>query len=262
MDRIDPTPARGARREGHAPAAPDPAPDYTPRRSARAEGPATIANCAEDYASAAPDRASIDRHVRNEVRRLGRRSGATLAVVATLAALALTGCSTDSGNTAKRIVESAEPTATGDGADPSTPHTDVPADEPTDDSTDALGLDDTAAYEGGVEISLSKFTRGTSSEWAAPENTPYVKFSITFENKGKETADLNTVSLSCQRAEAPGEEIFDSEHGLDGLPMTHLLPGRSVTSPVACSLPADETYLQVEVSPGLADTAVFSGHIK
>ncbi|MCQ6250891.1 DUF4352 domain-containing protein [Streptomyces malaysiensis] len=221
--------------------------------------PATIENCAEDYKSGGPDRASMDRHVRREVRRLGRGT-TTLAIVATLAALALTGCSTDPGDTAKRIVESAEPTATGAGAEPTAP--DVPADEPDQDSSDALGLGDTAKYDGGVHISLSKFTRGTSSEWAAPENTPYVKFSITFENKGKETADLNTVSLSCQRAEAPGEEIFDSEHGLDGLPMTHLLPGRSVTAPVACSMPVDESYLQVEVSPGLADTAVFSGHIK
>ncbi|TMU98080.1 DUF4352 domain-containing protein [Streptomyces sp. DASNCL29] len=253
------TPAPGARREGHAPAAPDPAPDYTPRRSAMAEGPATIENCAEDYASGATARASIDRHTRNEVRRLGRGTTA-LAAVAALTALALTGCSTDSGDTAKRVVEAAEPT----GADPSTPDADVPADEPTEDDTspDALGLGDTAEYDGGVKISLGKFTRGTSGPYAAPENMAYIRFNITFKNTGDETADLNTVSLSCQRAEAPGEEIFDSEHGLDGLPMTHLLPGRSVTAPVACSLPTDESYLQVEVSPGLADTAVFSGHIK
>ncbi|MER8158141.1 hypothetical protein [Streptomyces sp. NPDC094472] len=225
--------------------------------------PATVENCADDYKAGAPDRASVDRRVRNELRRLGRR-GATLAVVAALAALALTGCSTDSGNTAKRIVESAEPAETGDGADPSTPDADVPADEPTEDDTipDALGLGDTVEYDGGVEISLGKFTRGVSSEWAAPENTAYIRFNVTFKNTGDKTADLNTVSLSCQRAEAPGEEIFDSEHGLDGLPMTHLLPGRSVTAPVACSLPADEDYLQVEIAPGLADVAVFSGHIK
>ncbi|MEV5770106.1 hypothetical protein AB0L49_02380 [Streptomyces antimycoticus] len=223
--------------------------------------PATPERCAEDYASGASNRADFDRRLRNEMRRIGRGT-ATLAVAAALTALALTGCSTDSGDTAKRIVESAEPTATGDGADPTTP--DAPADEPTQDDTspDALDLGDTVEYEGGVHISLGKFTRGTSGPYAAPENTAYIRFNVTFKNTGDETADLNTVSLSCQRAEAPGAEIFDSEHGLDGLPMTHLLPGRSVTAPVACSLPADEDYLQVEIAPGLADTAVFSGHIK
>ncbi|MEU8723540.1 hypothetical protein [Streptomyces antimycoticus] len=223
--------------------------------------PATPERCTEDYKAGATARASIDRHARNAARRLGRSTTA-LAVVAALAALALTGCSTDSGDTAKRIVESAEPSETGDGADPTTP--DAPADEPTQDDTspDALGLGDTVEYEGGVHISLGKFTRGTSGPYAAPENTAYIRFNVTFKNTGDETADLNAVSLTCQRESSPGVEIFDSEHGLDGLPMTHLLPGRSVTAPVACSLPADESYLQVEIAPGLADVAVFSGHVK
>lgn len=224
--------------------------------------PATPERCAEDYKAGATARASIDRHARNAARRLGRGTTA-LAAVAALAALALTGCSTDSGNTAKRIVESAETSATGDGADPSTP--DVPTGEPDDSPDDgmiALALDDTASYEDGVNLSLSGFKRGTSGPYAAPENTPLIRFSITFENKGDKAADLSGVSLTCQRESSPGEEIFDSEHGLDGIPATRLLPGRTNTVPVACSLPADEDYLQVEVSPGLADVAVFSGHIK
>lgn len=74
MQNPSPTPpAPGVRRDEHMPAAPNPAPDYTPRRNTMAEEPATIANCAEDYASGAPDRANLDRHTRNEVRRLGRR---------------------------------------------------------------------------------------------------------------------------------------------------------------------------------------------
>lgn len=73
MQGTDPTPPQGARREGHAPAAPAPAPDYTPRRSTMAEEPATVEGCAEDYASGATARASVDRRVRNEARRLGRR---------------------------------------------------------------------------------------------------------------------------------------------------------------------------------------------
>ncbi|NUH35283.1 hypothetical protein HUF15_00615 [Streptomyces samsunensis] len=217
---------------------------------------ATVEACREDFATGAEARAQLDRAAKAKATRLGLGT-TTLAVVAALTALALTGCSTDPGDTAKRIVE---PTATGSGANPSTP--DIPADEPDQDTSDALGLGDSAEYESGVEISLGKFTRGVSSEWAAPENTPYVRFNVTFKNRGNESADLNVVSLTCQREELPGEEIFDSEHGLDGLPMTHLLPGRSVTAPVACSMPADESYLQVEVSPGLADTAVFSGHVK
>ncbi|NEW74996.1 hypothetical protein [Streptomyces rhizosphaericus] len=234
MQGIDPAPASGARREGHAPAAPDPAPDYTPRRSAMAEGPATIENCAEDYKTGTTARASIDRHARNAARRLGRGTTA-LAVIAALAGIALTGCSSDSGDTAKRIVESAEPSATGDSADPSTP--DVPTGEPDDSPGDgmiALALDDTASYEDGVEISLSDFKRGISSEWAAPGDTPYVQFSITVENTGNDTADLSGITLDCQREDSTGEEIFDTDKGLDGIPTTHVLPGRTVTTPAAC----------------------------
>ncbi|MBP8532379.1 hypothetical protein, partial [Streptomyces sp. MK37H] len=232
--------------------------------SAKATEEATVDACREDYATGAEARAELDSASKAKAARRGLARGATtLTIAAALAALALTGCSTDSGNTAKRIVESAEPSATGDGADPSTP--DVPTGEPDDSPDDgmiALALDDTASYEDGVNISLGGFKRGTSGPYAAPENTPFIRFSITFENKGDKAADLSGVYLTCQRESSPSEEIFDSEHGLDGIPATRLLPGRTNTVPVACSLPADEDYLQVEIAPGLADVAVFSGHVK
>ncbi|MGW5691507.1 hypothetical protein ACWEWX_11250 [Streptomyces asiaticus] len=193
------------------------------------------------------------------------RSRIALAAVAALTISGLTAC----GNSdLPSRVTGTPASASSRPADDATP----PADETTEDSEDVdtsdddgmvdLGLTDTAKYDGGVEVSLSRFTRGISSEWAAPGNTPYVKFNVTFKNGGDEAADLSGVTLSCQHGDTPGEEIFDSEHGLDGIPTSHVRPGRTVTAVVACEMPKAETYLQVEVQPGLADVTVFSGDIK
>ena len=54
------------------------------------------------------------------------------------------------------------------------------------------------------------------------------------------------------------EAIYDD--GLDGLPDTRILAGRSLTVPWACELPKDETFLQVEVSPDWeSEEAIFAG---
>lgn len=142
-----------------------------------------------------------------------------------------------------------------------TPATETPAAEEAEDK--AIGLTDTATYQDGIEVSLSGFTRGVSSEYASPENTPYIKFTVKVTNGAKKTLDLNELYIACQYGDEgkEGEEIFDE--GLDGAPMTHLRPTRSITAPIACELPKAESYVQIEVAPSdESETAIFAGKAK
>lgn len=126
-----------------------------------------------------------------------------------------------------------------------------------------FGLTDTVSYENDVEVSLSKFTRGTSGAYASPENTPYVKFTVKVVNGSKKTVDTTSMMVTCSYGEdgQSSESIFDE--GLDGSPATKLLAGRSLNVPWGCELPEGERVLQVEVSPDFeSEAAIFTGNVK
>lgn len=130
-------------------------------------------------------------------------------------------------------------------------------------SGDSYSLNDTVAYENDVEVSLSGFGRGVSSEYAAPENTPYVKFTIKVVNNSDATVDANEMTVNCVYGDQgkEGEAIYDE--GLDGLPDSKILAGRSLSVPWACELPKKETFLQVEVAPDWdSEESVFAGDVK
>jgi hypothetical protein len=137
------------------------------------------------------------------------------------------------------------------------------AEEPSDDGVYAL--DDTVTYESDVDVSLSGFSRAVSGEYASPENTPYVKFTVKVVNGGKETLDATMLTVNCAYGEdgRGSEAIFDSEAGLDGGPETKVLAGRSLSVPWGCELPKGEKLLQVEVAPDFdSETAIFTGSVK
>ncbi|QFQ98159.1 hypothetical protein F9278_20270 [Streptomyces phaeolivaceus] len=137
------------------------------------------------------------------------------------------------------------------------------ASDTASDDDGVFALDDTVIYDSDVEVSLSGFDRGVSSDYAAPENTPYAKFTIKIVNGSDATVDANEMTVDCAYGDEgkEGEAIYDD--GLDGLPETRILAGRSLTVPWACELPKDETFLQVEVSPDYdSEEAVFTGEVK
>lgn len=142
------------------------------------------------------------------------------------------------------------------------------ADDPAagEDSGDtSVDLTAEVEYTDGTTVSLDNFTRGTSGQWAEPAGEPYVAFTIKVTNGGDGTMDLNELYVSCQYGDngRQGEQIFDSDKGLDGGPTTHLRPGRSITTKAACQLPKGESYTQIEVSPGgELQTAIFAGDIE
>ncbi|WJV45544.1 hypothetical protein [Streptomyces flavofungini] len=135
----------------------------------------------------------------------------------------------------------------------------------TDSKDDTHGLTGTAVYENKNEVSLSGFSRGVSGPYASPERTPYVKFTLRLKNGTDKVIDMSALSVLCQYGDEAkdGEQIFDSENGLDGPPQTHLRPGRSITATLGCELPKSQKYLQIEVTPDFeTEAAIFGGKVK
>lgn len=136
-------------------------------------------------------------------------------------------------------------------------------DDAASDDDGVFALDDTVIYDSDVEVTLSRFRRGVSHDYAAPENTPYARFTIKIVNSSGATVDANEMTVDCAYGDEgkEGEAIYDD--GLNGLPETRILAGRSLTVPWACELPKGETFLQVEVSPDYdSEEAVFTGDVK
>lgn len=154
-----------------------------------------------------------------------------------------------------------EPTVTAATDDPTT---ETPAPDPENDGT--VGLTADVEYEDGTQVSLDKFTRGTTGPEGYPENTGYVSFTIDLVNGTSATMDLAAVYVACQygdEEQVTGEQIFDDSRGLGGLPSTHLRPGKSISMKAACELPKDETHVQIEIGPGdELETAVFVGEVE
>lgn len=140
-----------------------------------------------------------------------------------------------------------------------------PEPTPEDTEPEVMGLTDGVSYEDGVEVALSGYKRGTTSEWAAPGNTPYVSFTVKIDNKSAATVDVGTGYFMCFYGEESqeAEQVFDSERGLEGMPSMKLRPGRVAKATVACEMPKGEAYLQVELAPSMdAEVAVFAGNVK
>ncbi|MGW7202034.1 hypothetical protein [Streptomyces sp. NPDC054837] len=146
---------------------------------------------------------------------------------------------------------------------------DTGSDEVTEEATaeeaggDSYGFDDTIVYDNDVEVSLSKFSRAVSSDYAAPENTPYAKFTIKIVNRSDKKVDASMMTVNCAYGDEgkEGEAIYDD--GLDGLPDTSILAGRSLSVPWGCELPKGESFLQIEVAPDYeSETSIFTGEVK
>lgn len=172
-----------------------------------------------------------------------------------VACATLTACASNSPTTASNSKSAATVT----------PATETPAASPSASGDGSYALTDTVTYENKVKVSLSKFTRGTSGEYASPGSTAYIKFTVTVVNNSAKTMDLNALNVTCSYGDdsKEGEQIFDSEHGLGGVPSTHLLTGRTAKVVIACAQPKKESYTQIEVTPDWeSDAAIFAGDVK
>ncbi|MGW2894252.1 hypothetical protein ACWDAO_06285 [Streptomyces sp. NPDC001212] len=190
---------------------------------------------------------------------------AAAAVVAAAVSAAITAGATGSSGTRAAPTVTVTETASGTDttADNTMDSTDEFADE--DESDDVFALTDTVTYENDVAVSLSRFQRSVSGEYASPENTNYVQFTVKVKNGGRKTLDTTGLTVNCSYGEDGhgSESIFDSDHSLGGGPDTKLLAGRSINVPWGCELPKGEKVIQVEVSPDMeSESAIFTGKVK
>lgn len=186
--------------------------------------------------------------------------GSAVAVIAAIIATGVVVANSRDGGSSTASTESSEPAD-----DTITAATDEP--EPTPEATEPeiMGLTDGVAYEDGVEVTLSGYKRGVSSEWAAPSSTPYVSFTVKIDNKSDKVADIATGYIMCYYGDQSkeGEQVFDSDRGLEGVPSMQLRPGRTATAKFGCAMPKGEEYLQIEMAPTMdSEQAIFAGNVK
>ncbi|MEU7485765.1 DUF4190 domain-containing protein [Streptomyces sp. NPDC042319] len=118
---------------------------------------------------------------------------------------------------------------------------------------EALHAGDTAEYDSGLSVTVSKATSYSPDDFAVGHkgsNKAY-KITVQLENKGKEKFD-STLTLVEARAGEDGknaEQIFDGSvgKGFTG----KILPGKSASVEFAFDAPASAKNLDVEVAPGL-----------
>ncbi|MFI8996059.1 DUF4190 domain-containing protein [Streptomyces sp. NPDC053542] len=118
---------------------------------------------------------------------------------------------------------------------------------------EALHAGDTAEYDTGLSVTVSKASAYNVGEFAVghKEGQKAYKVTVQLQNKGKEKFD-STLTLVEARAGKDGkaaEQIFDGTvgEGFNG----KILPGKSASVEFAFDTPAGAKNLDVEVTPGL-----------
>ena len=148
----------------------------------------------------------------------------------------------------------AEPTATAETAGPETPvdspaePADTPEPEPLPDYGNFTDLN-AMTYDDGLGLQVDSLEEFTPSEFAAYDEAPaYLRFTMTITNETGAEFDPSLFTTTAQSGGREASEIFDSESGLEGAPMTTILPGGSVEFAIGYSV-EDPADFVLEVSP-------------
>lgn len=169
---------------------------------------------------------------------------------ALVVALTLVGC----GTTASTVENPAQPETTTVPEAASEPETQTPP--PVDDMIFQFG--ETIEYEDGLGLSVSAPQPYTPTQYAAGGDAPNnIVFNVKITNNTTAPYEPGVYgTLASGGAEA--SQIFDTANGLDGGPMTPVLPGQTVEWAVGFNVidPADLTY---SVSPSFDyNAAIFT----
>ena len=84
-----------------------------------------------------------------------------------------------------------------------------------------------------TDITLSKPRTFTTSETASPGGVKAIGYDVTVVNHGDRAVPAMSLSITASVGDKPADQVFDSGGGYPGEPTTDLLPGKSVTFPVA-----------------------------
>lgn len=157
------------------------------------------------------------------------------AVLSATAALALAACGPVEG--AAPATETVTATAT---ETETTPTETEPAPEPAsssyddtvaDPADDTVPFGETFEWEDGVKVMIETPTAFTPTEWAAGGEgyEHHVKMKVTIVNDSDAPLDASFASPTVQSGQREGDEVFDTDNGLEGAPLSSVLPGRTVT---------------------------------
>ena len=123
-----------------------------------------------------------------------------------------------------------------------------------------LSFGETASWDDGLEVTIAvpeAFTPSeTALEFMAAEHLHYVKLGIRVVNGTTVPYDASQFLISAQSSNQEAEVVFDTESGLDGGPMTAVLPGREAEFFYGFGV-SDPADLVVEVAPGYEWDPVF-----
>ena len=156
---------------------------------------------------------------------------------------AVTDSPTTGSNRPTTATETANETATETATAEPAPETGLTGTDPG-----ILALGKTFTYSDGLQVTLSKPTAMTSSEYASPGSVQGLSFDVTIVNGTTAKFDPSLGYLTAQIGNAEAEQIFDTENGYEGGPSTAVLPGREVAYKVAFE-GTDTSSLVVEFAP-------------
>lgn len=89
-----------------------------------------------------------------------------------------------------------------------------------------------------------------SATGAGDASLPAISLDIKLTNTGDEPFDPSLVYITASSAEQEASAIFDTENGIEGAPMTPVLPGKSVNWTVAYNV-ADAGDVLVQLTPDM-----------
>lgn len=145
------------------------------------------------------------------------------------------------------------------------PTTDAPAGEnrpsatPTTEAPTNPTFGSSYEWSDGVSVTIGAPTafQPSANSFANPA-AAYIAFDVTIVNGSSENFDPSLFYVTLQSGNSEAEQIFDTEQGFAGGPMTTLLPGREAAFKIGFGV-ADPNDLVMELTPGIAyDAAIFT----
>lgn len=172
------------------------------------------------------------------------------ATIAVAAVLAVTGCAPTTGG--DRATETSGSNAQ------SAPAAKPPKPKPEPPTPGELAFGDSFEWQDGLQVTVSRPREFQPARWAAFDKGPaYVRFTVKVVNGTKRPYDPSSNWYgTVQSGNREASTIFDTDHGLDGAPMTSILPGREGVWDEGYTV-LDPTDLVYEVAPSWDHQTVF-----
>lgn len=181
-----------------------------------------------------------------------------LLILIALAVAILTGCTQTDGEPTTTATTETDPTripppSSEPKVPPPTTEAPEPAEEPEAPPQPEYGEFGGAGftYDDGITLTITAPEAFTPSEYAftGTDWPAYIRFDITLTNGTDVPFDPAGAYGTLSSGGQEGEAVFDTDNGLDGTPMTPVLPGKSITWSEGYGV-ADPADLTFQVAPG------------